>query len=355
MKKIVILTSIALSGTLCFGQVGIGNPSPDPASILDLTNSNNLGLILPTYSGVLPTAPPKGTVYYSSGSDVLFYKESGGGYNGISAWKYKYDGLNTEDTYYIGTGNVGIGLNNPQKKLHIKDNGAMLALEGNAGGQAYMEFYPDSYAGGRKAWFGYGADGTSALTLTNDFTDGSVNINANGIGTINLNKTTNINGNVNASGKVQEDGFDLVPAGTIVMWSGSSVPSGWRICDGTSGTPNLVGKFIKGGNTGSVGSTGGSNTKTLAIANLPAHSHTSGSLTTSSAGNHSHTSGVGAANGVSGGVYRPVKADGVAGSFTTNSTGAHTHTISGYTGSIGTATPFNIEPEYYTLIYIIKL
>lgn len=52
-----------------------------------------------------------------------------------------------------------------------------------------------------------------------------------------------------------------IPTGVIVMWSGSivSVPSGWYLCDGTNGTPDLRDRFIVGaGNTYSPGGTGGS-------------------------------------------------------------------------------------------------
>lgn len=41
-----------------------------------------------------------------------------------------------------------------------------------------------------------------------------------------------------------------IPAGSIVMYSGTSgIPAGWTICDGTNGTPNLTGNFIKAGTT----------------------------------------------------------------------------------------------------------
>lgn len=41
-----------------------------------------------------------------------------------------------------------------------------------------------------------------------------------------------------------------IPAGTIVMYSGTSgIPAGWAICDGTEGTPNLTGNFIKASET----------------------------------------------------------------------------------------------------------
>lgn len=41
-----------------------------------------------------------------------------------------------------------------------------------------------------------------------------------------------------------------IPAGTIVMYNGTSgIPAGWVICDGTEGTPNLTGNFIKASET----------------------------------------------------------------------------------------------------------
>jgi hypothetical protein len=51
-----------------------------------------------------------------------------------------------------------------------------------------------------------------------------------------------------------------VPAGGIIMWSGSiaSIPSGYVLCDGTNGTPNLKDSFVVGsGATYAVGNTGG--------------------------------------------------------------------------------------------------
>lgn len=63
-----------------------------------------------------------------------------------------------------------------------------------------------------------------------------------------------------------------VPSGAIMMWSGSiaSIPSGWLLCNGSSGTPDLRDRFIVGaGSTYAVNATGGS-----ANATLVSHSHT---------------------------------------------------------------------------------
>lgn len=51
-----------------------------------------------------------------------------------------------------------------------------------------------------------------------------------------------------------------LPPGVIVMWSGTlaTVPSGWALCDGQNGTPDLRDKFIKGWHVGvDPGGTGG--------------------------------------------------------------------------------------------------
>ncbi len=36
----------------------------------------------------------------------------------------------------------------------------------------------------------------------------------------------------------------LVPIGGIIMWSGTTVPSSWALCNGSNGTPNLTNRFI---------------------------------------------------------------------------------------------------------------
>ena len=63
-----------------------------------------------------------------------------------------------------------------------------------------------------------------------------------------------------------------VPSGLIAIWSGSlgSIPSGWVLCNGANGTPDLRNSFILGaGSTYSVGTVGGS-----ADAIVVSHTHT---------------------------------------------------------------------------------
>lgn len=92
---------------------------------------------------------------------------------------------------------------------------------------------------------------------------------------------------VNIKAKIPTENDDLatksyvdsklpLPTGCIVMWSGSvaSIPSGWALCNGSNGTPNLRDKFIVGaGNSYSPGNTGGANTIALTINQMPVHNH----------------------------------------------------------------------------------
>ncbi len=53
--------------------------------------------------------------------------------------------------------------------------------------------------------------------------------------------------------------IQLIPSGAIIMWSGAidAIPSGWQLCNGNSGMPNLVDRFIVGaGSSYPVGATG---------------------------------------------------------------------------------------------------
>ena len=153
---------------------------------------------------------------------------------------------------------------------------------------------------------------------------------------------------------------DIIPAGVILLWSGSvaSIPSGWLICDGTSGTPDLRNRFVVGaGSTYAVAATGGA-----ADAITVAHTHTFSTSTTAGEGAHDHyyneygvfLSGGGGSritsnrdSGAASVGFRIMDTDGV-------NLGQHNHTVTGTTASTGSSATNANLPPYYALAYIMK-
>ena len=148
--------------------------------------------------------------------------------------------------------------------------------------------------------------------------------------------------------------INFFPSGGIVMWSGATnaVPTGWVICDGQNGTPDLRNRFVIGATAGSgdtsypglsPNATGGS-----ADAIVVAHTHT-GSLTP--VGDHSHSYDRTGENNASRDPGSAVTNQGAGGS-NTGGAGGHNHTVTvDSTGSSGTNANL---PPYMALAYIMK-
>lgn len=151
----------------------------------------------------------------------------------------------------------------------------------------------------------------------------------------------------------------LIPKGSIIMFSGlsSEIPDGWHICDGTGGTPNLIGKFIKASDIS--GSTGGSSTIQILEENMPKHTHTfvGNQVTTSEAGAHTHTIRGKYGKSDNANDRNCLEAGSETDLITTSQSGAHTHTIDMSNTQLsyqGEGKPIEFEPLYYSLIYIMK-
>ena len=195
-----------------------------------------------------------------------------------------------------------------------------------------------------------------------------------------VNQTTSVVvsvSSINVVGKVKEYGYDLLPRGVIVMWSGSiaSIPPGWALCDGGTytapdgtqvTTPNLRDRFIVGaGNEYSVGATGGEKYHTLTVAEIPSHNHTVDppATQTTTNGEHSHSFTFTQVNEwASGNTYaisfdrRELKSDPL--SWSTYSSGSHSHTVdipAFNSGSTGGGQAHENRPPYYALAFIMKL
>lgn len=158
-------------------------------------------------------------------------------------------------------------------------------------------------------------------------------------------------------------GASGVPAGVICMWSGTiaTVPSGWALCDGTNGTPDLVDRFVvaagskAGGDKYDPGDTGGADSVTLDLTQIPAHTHAG---TTGNGGTHYHD--VAYWNGSSGPNPMIDKRDSAFGSGGENPNWSATdwhygHTHGFTTDSKGGGGSHENRPPYYALAFIMKL
>jgi len=142
------------------------------------------------------------------------------------------------------------------------------------------------------------------------------------------------------------------PSDGIIMWSGSvaSIPSGWVLCNGSNGTPDLRNRFIVGaGSTYAVDATGGS-----ADAIVVSHTHTATSTVTDPG--HFHTTTFRTTTKAGDGPSRIHGPEGTQSSndtLNTNSktTGITVATTNASTGSSGTNANL---PPYYALAYIMK-
>ncbi len=349
MRRIALLITVIFCSAAGFAQVGIGNVVPDTNSILDLRNTNNRGFILPDAPGIMPSSP-KGLMYYSQAQNFIYYSDTGG-YNALSPWRFKYNGSSSLNTYYNFGGNVGIGLSDPQSTLHLKGNNYLLELEGSS--TVGLSFHRTGYSNGRS---GHIRQTSSALFIRNFESGKNVTAIVTGGG-----KFTVSGGGIEAaddintsSGKIQEDGNDLIPRGTIVMWYGSSsnVPSGWRICNGSGGTPNLTGRFPFGAT--SAGGTGGSSTHTHPV-NPP-------NTSTTTNGNHRHDVNIPetrcTVSTSRGGSYSLNPQGGSTNiwvnpsSKSSTSDGAHDHDVNIGSFNSGSA---NHTPPYCKVVFIMKL
>lgn len=142
----------------------------------------------------------------------------------------------------------------------------------------------------------YGTDGAGNrqwrdAPLSN--VDKSITINSNKIELVNDESNPGNNKYYGTDGAGDKGFFPIIVpiiptelfTGLVLMYNGNTVPTGWALCDGNNGTPDLRGRFIVATGqdstpaTGdlnpsySLGNKGGENTHKLNYNELPKHSH----------------------------------------------------------------------------------
>lgn len=172
------------------------------------------------------------------------------------------------------------------------------------------------------------------------------------------------------------------PAGLIAMWAGliANIPTGWALCDGLNGTPDLREKFIKGAAAGqNPGATGGSATHghsdnlTHSVTQPADHTVTQPGAHSDHTGIITHTHPERGPSSATGGlvgwtpdtstntsVLSGYATDAPAGAVNAYSHTAHSGTaVDAHSGTGVTAhaahAAVNSEPAYYALAYIQKL
>lgn len=155
-----------------------------------------------------------------------------------------------------------------------------------------------------------------------------------------------------------------VPQGTILSWFGqlSNIPSGFVLCDGKNGTPDLRNRFIVGaGDQYKLSDTGGEAKHILTIDEMPSHNHDAASAVGYFRGRSnafygkgpSNTLGWGTASGCFSVVESGLRSEG-------NADSNRTEYVIKFDGSKivksqGSDQGHENRPPYYALYYIMKL
>jgi hypothetical protein len=281
-------------GTYISGNVGIGQTNPtnalDVVGVISATSYRGSGSAL---SGVVTSIIVGGGLTATGSTGIVTISISGE----LSKWSRNSTGIHT-------LGNVGVGTTTATAVLNVSssvstsvDGGLARFTAPNLGIGSVTSFSLgrnfNSTTNFQSVLFGYNYFGSSASSgsflAISHAGQGNTLVIADsdrvGIKTSTPQATLHVNGTIIGNG--------TIPVGGIIMWSGTvaTIPTGWALCDGNNGTPNLVSKFIVGAasdsatgvtfnaDTGAVsgqyapGNTGGEVAHQLTTAEMPSHTH----------------------------------------------------------------------------------
>lgn len=369
MKNLFTITFLFFICLISFckinAQISVGSNNTENNFSLDLNSSitNDKGIILPKASTQTPYPTginlPPGTLLFNESEKLIFYStDNSGSYNSLSPWSFK---PLTNFIYFNQIGNVGIGTSSPITKLTISEGTQIVNNNSHDGYLAILNDEPVSTQKILKL-------DVNEISYSHSPSNSTLGIQRFG-GTLKLGTDDGVKKhktNLNVTGRVKEDGNDLLPVGTIIMYSHDTIPSGWGVCDGStyqktdkSGSiisPNLTDRFIvAAGNEYSVDDIGGKNNVQLSLNEMPVHNHNVS--VANSSGSHSHYYG---SRGYLTDIalcchHSGTGADGSQddNNITNRGGGSHTHTVS--QNNVGENDSHENRPSFVRLIYLIKL
>jgi microcystin-dependent protein len=340
LQKTSIVFVLSLLALAVRAQVGIDVASPHPSAVLDLNEpSNSKGVLVPSVTSAQReaiAAPADGLLVYDETQKMFYHWDAGiNKWQAVNPFSYRKGSnpvdeenfvINLDNNKSVVIGNVAT----PTEKLEIGGN---IRATGN-------------------------------ITATG-------NLSANNITASSIVTSSNIT--VNNPGTLT--GYGTIPLGGIIMWSGTTIPAGWALCNGDVNngfrTPDLRGRFIVGYNpldgdynqpgnlsTKTVppppaavpGNTGGLKEVTLTVAQMPTHSHgvTDGQH---SHGYHDTYPNNDAESTTSGGLSWYIYRRGTTDAFRTTNSSSSNITINNAGGS----QPHENRPPYYVLAFIMRV
>ncbi|MDR1739565.1 MAG: hypothetical protein LBR45_02265 [Bacteroidales bacterium] len=333
-------------------QVGINTLTPDTNVVLDIRHSSK-GVLLPKLTSSVRTArkslAPDGSLVYDATKKQLFFKDAGvADWVLLNPWRVEEGtaGNNIRLSTYENSRNVAIGYPastaakaklDVNGKIRANDSliGKTIKLDGTRVANMRKNGNNLHISSDGKIIFDKEINAASGAAVTGNTTVAG-NVTVTGSVTVN-------NGNVTVGANNSFVGKGTIPVGGIILWSGSvtSLPNGWKLCDGTNGTPDLRGTFVVGYDNGKadyngIGKKGGAETVTLNVNQMPNHNHKIGEGWYNNAANNSAAGKVVAYQRHS-------------------NMGNNAHVADMFAASAGGGTAHENRPPYYVLAYIMRI
>lgn len=161
----------------------------------------------------------------------------------------------TERMRIAADGKVGIGIT-PARPFHIFS--ATDSPQGVGTDGTITQAFSYQSVGGLVAYSGTLSNHAYSLISNNASRVWINNTGLVGIGTAAPGASLDVRGNITSSSVVAATSFTgngIIPIGGIIMWSGTiaNIPSGWALCNGSNGTPDLTNRFVIGAGVDSTG------------------------------------------------------------------------------------------------------